>query len=164
MEGKRMTNQLTITGNLAGTPELRFSQSGNPVANFTIADTPRKYNKATSEWEDGTTLWMRCVAFKELAENTAESLRRGDRVTATGRLTQVEWLDKNTGEKRVGFELIVDEVGPSLRRATAKVVKATRQDGPAPQQSTTQGAWGGPQQAPQADPWQTAMPTDEPAF
>lgn len=117
---------VTITGNLAADPELRFTQAGVAVASFTIAQTPRRFVKATNEWEDGTTLWMRCTVWRTLAENVTESLTKGTAVVATGRLTQDEWEDKETGQKRTAVKMDVDDVGPSLRFATARVTRAAR--------------------------------------
>ncbi|WP_328617264.1 single-stranded DNA-binding protein [Amycolatopsis sp. NBC_00355] len=113
---------LTIIGNLTADPELRFTATGTPVANFTVASTPRTFNRATSEWEDGETLFMRCTIWKQAAENIAESLTRGARVVLHGRLKQRSFQTKE-GEKRTVVELDVDEIGPSLRYATAAVTK-----------------------------------------
>ena len=119
---------ITITGNLTGDPELRFTPSGAGVANFTIASTPRKFDKQSSEWRDGETLFMRCSVWRDAAENVAESLARGMRVIATGRLTSRSYETKE-GEKRTVTELEVDEIGPSLKSATAKVNKTQRGQG-----------------------------------
>lgn len=119
---------LTIVGNLTGDPELKFTPSGSAVANFTIASTPRRFNKQANEWEDGETLFMRCSIWREAAENVAESLQKGMRVIASGRLSQRSYETKE-GEKRTVVELSVDEIGPSLRSATAKVAKTQRGDG-----------------------------------
>jgi single-strand DNA-binding protein len=113
---------ITIIGNLTADPELRFTPAGNAVANFTVASTPRTFNRATSEWEDGEALFMRCTIWKQAAENVAESLTRGARVVVHGRLKQRSFTTKE-GEKRTVVELDVDEIGPSLRYATAKVTK-----------------------------------------
>ncbi|MEA5367241.1 single-stranded DNA-binding protein [Amycolatopsis sp., V23-08] len=110
---------LTIIGNLTADPELRFTQAGNAVANFTVASTPRTFNRATGEWEDGEALFMRCTIWKQAAENVAESLTRGARVVVQGRLKQRSFQTKE-GEKRTVIELDVDEIGPSLRYATAQ--------------------------------------------
>jgi single-strand DNA-binding protein len=117
---------ITVTGNITGDPELRFTPSGAAVANFTIASTPRKFDKASNEWKDGETLFLRCSVWREQAENVAESLQRGTSVIAQGRLTSRSYETKE-GEKRTVVELEVDEIGPTLRRATARVVKAQRQ-------------------------------------
>lgn len=144
-----MTNEppITITGNLTADVELKFIQSGAAVASFTIASTPKKFNKQTQQFEDGETLFMRCSVWREQAENAAESLSRGMRVVATGQLVSRSWTDKE-GQKRTVMEMQVDEVAPSLRWATAKVVKAQR--GQQPQQSN---GWGQPQ--PSSDQWAT---------
>ncbi len=113
---------LTIIGNLTSDPELRFTQAGNAVANFTVASTPRTFNRATGEWEDGEALFLRCTIWKQAAENVAESLTRGARVVVQGRLKQRSFQTKE-GEKRTVIELDVDEIGPSLRYATAEVTK-----------------------------------------
>ncbi|MBN9743577.1 single-stranded DNA-binding protein [Amycolatopsis sp. A1MSW2902] len=125
---------ITITGNLTADPDLRFTASGTPVANFTIASTPRTFNKQTSEWEDGEALFMRCTAWKQLAEHIAESLQRGAGVVAQGRLRQRSF-ETREGENRTVVELTVDEIGPSLRYATAKVTKATRASASRPAES-----------------------------
>ncbi|MBM6544918.1 single-stranded DNA-binding protein [Janibacter sp. YIM B02568] len=131
---------ITIIGNLTGDPELRFTPSGAAVANFTVASTPRQFDRQTSEWKDGETLFMRCSVWREAAENVAESLTRGTRVVVQGRLVSRSWEDKETGQKRSVMEMQVDEVGPSLRYATAKVNKTQRSGGGG-------GSWGGGQQA-----------------
>lgn len=140
---------LTIIGNLTADPELRFTPAGAAVANFTVASTPRTFDKATNEWKDGEALFMRCNIWREAAENVAESLTRGARVVVTGRLGQRSY-ETREGEKRTVVELEVDEIGPSLRYATAKVNKAARQAG---------GSGGGTQSRSQAkndDPWGSA--------
>lgn len=119
---------ITVIGNLTSDPEMRFTPSGAAVANFTIASTPRKFDKASSEWKDGETLFLRCSIWREAAENVAESLTRGARVIASGRLTMRSYETKE-GEKRTVTELEVDEIGPSLKSATAKVTKAQRGQG-----------------------------------
>lgn len=118
------TNEFTIVGNLTADPELRFTAQGAAVASFTIASTPRVFDKASSEWRDGDTLFMNCSVWRECAEQVAESLTRGTRVIATGRLKQRSF-DTKAGEKRTVVELEVDEVGPSLKYATAKVTRTT---------------------------------------
>ena len=138
---------ITVIGNLTADPELRFTASGAAVANFTVASTPRKFNKQTNEFEDGETLFMRCSAWREAAENVAESLARGVRVIVTGNLVSRSWEDKDTGQKRTVMEMQVDEVGPSLRYATAKVTKVDKGGQRQPQDS----AWG--QQQPAGDSW-----------
>ncbi len=116
---------LTIIGNLTADPELRFTPAGVAVANFTVASTPRKFNAQTNQWEDGDALFLRCSLWRQPAENIAESLTKGARVLVTGRLHQRSFETKE-GEKRTVVELDVDEVGPSLKYATAKVAKVTR--------------------------------------
>ncbi|MGZ4533197.1 MAG: single-stranded DNA-binding protein [Mycobacteriaceae bacterium] len=119
---------ITVVGNLTADPELRFTPSGAAVANFTVASTPRKFNAQTSQWEDMDALFMRCNVWRQAAENVAESLTRGSRVIVTGRLRQRSY-DTKEGEKRTVVELEVDEVGPSLKYATAKVNKVSRGGG-----------------------------------
>ncbi len=116
---------LTVVGNLTADPELRFTPSGAAVANFTVASTPRTFDRQTNEWKDGEALFLRCNIWREAAENVAESLTRGARVVVTGRLKQRSF-ETREGEKRTVVELEVDEIGPSLRYATAKVNKASR--------------------------------------
>ena len=119
---------ITLVGNLTNDPELRFTPSGAAVANFTVASTPRTFDRQSNEWKDGETLFMRCAIWREAAENVAESLTRGTRVVVTGRL-QSRTFDTKEGEKRTVIEMQVDEVGPSLRYATAKVNKTSRGSG-----------------------------------
>ncbi len=120
--------QITLIGNLVNDPELRFTPSGAAVAKFTVASTPRYMDRTTNEWKDGDTLFLQCQIWRQAAENVAESLTRGMRVMVSGRLKQRSYETKE-GEKRTVFEVEVDEVGPSLRNATAKVTKTTRQAG-----------------------------------
>jgi single-strand DNA-binding protein len=120
----------TITGNLTADPELRFTPTGRPVAAFTIANTPRFPDRQTGVWQDGETWFVRCSAWGDTAENIATSLNRGNAVVATGRLRCRTWEDKDGG-KRATVEMTVDDIGPSLRRAVAKVTKATRDHAPA---------------------------------
>jgi len=120
--------QITLVGNLTNDPELRFTPSGAAVAKFTVASTPRYMDRQTNEWKDGDTLFLNCQIWRQAAENVAESLTRGMRVIVSGRLKQRSYETKE-GEKRTVFEVEVDEVGPSLRNATAKVTKTTRQGG-----------------------------------
>ncbi|MGV1088531.1 MAG: single-stranded DNA-binding protein [Mycobacterium sp.] len=119
---------ITVVGNLTADPELRFTPAGAAVANFTVASTPRTFDRQTNEWKDGEALFLRCSIWREAAENVAESLTRGARVVVTGRLKQRSFETKE-GEKRTVMELEVDEIGPSLRYATAKVNKASRGGG-----------------------------------
>jgi single-strand DNA-binding protein len=119
---------VTVVGNLTDDPELRFTPSGAAVANFTVASTPRFLDKATNEWKDGDALFLRCSIWRQAAENVAESLQRGARVIVQGRLQQRSYETKE-GEKRTVVELQVDEIGPSLKYATAKVNKTSRGGG-----------------------------------
>jgi single-strand DNA-binding protein len=132
---------ITIIGNLTADPEVRFTDSGTAVASFTIASTPRTFDRNTNTWKDGAALFMRCSAWRELGEHVGDSLTKGQRVIATGRLKQRSYEDRE-GVKRTVVELDVEEVGPSLRFATAKAVKATRNG------STSVGQG-------EADPWAT---------
>ncbi|AEE47888.1 single-stranded DNA-binding protein [Cellulomonas fimi] len=119
---------ITVIGNLTGDPELRFTPSGAAVANFTVASTPRTFDRQSNEWKDGDTLFLRCSIWREAAESVAESLTKGTRVIVTGRLVQRSY-ETREGEKRTVYELQVDEVGPSLRYATAKVTRTQRSGG-----------------------------------
>lgn len=119
---------ITVVGNLTADPELRFTPSGAAVANFTVASTPRMFNRQTNQWEDGEALFLRCSVWREAAENVAETLTRGSRVIVQGRLKQRSFETKE-GERRTVVELEVDEIGPSLRYATAAVKKTTRSGG-----------------------------------
>ncbi|MCW2723340.1 MAG: ssb [Frankiales bacterium] len=119
---------ITVVGNLTNDPELRFTPSGAAVASFTVASTPRTLDKATNEWKDGDALFLRCSIWRQAAENVAESLQRGARVIVQGRLQQRSYETKE-GEKRTVVELQVDEIGPSLKYATAKVNKTSRGGG-----------------------------------
>ncbi|MBO3130500.1 single-stranded DNA-binding protein [Dermatophilus congolensis] len=120
---------ITLIGNLTADPELRFTPSGAAVASFTVASTPRTFDRNNNEWRDGETLFMRCSVWRDAAENVAESLEKGHRVIVTGRLQSRSWDDKETGARRTALELQVDEVAPSLRYATAKVTKTSRGGG-----------------------------------
>lgn len=154
---------ITVIGNLTDDPELRFTPSGAAVANFTVASTPRVFKRESNSWEDGDTLFMRCSVWRQYAENVAESLNRGARVIVSGRLKQRSY-ETREGEKRTVVELEVEEVGPALRYATAKVQRTQR--------SGTGGFGGGqPQQGGQApgggqgggsDPWASSTPTPDP--
>ena len=158
---------ITVIGNLTNDPELRFTPSGSAVANFTIASTPRTFDRQSNEWKDGETLFLRASVWREMAENVAESLTKGMRVVASGRLKSRTY-DTKEGEKRTVIELEVDEIGPSLRYANAKVNRTQRNGGGGQaagggfggggqqtQGGNTGGSWGGGQQAPQDDPWAT---------
>ena len=136
---------LTIIGNLVADPELRFTPAGAAVANFTVASTPRTFDRNKNEWIDGDALFMRCNIWREAAENVAESLTRGSRVIVSGRLKQRSY-ETREGEKRTVVELEVDEIGPSLKYATAKVNKADRKSGGARTTTTTtqDDPWGSP--------------------
>ena len=166
---------ITVVGNLVNDPELRFTPSGQAVASFRIASTPRMFDKATNEWKDGEGLFLTCSVWRQYAENVAESLTRGMRVIVQGRLKQRSYETKE-GEKRTVYEVEVDEVGPSLRNASAKVTKSQRstggfgggQAGPG-----GQGGYGGGGGRPADDPWATDSRggsagdggfTDEPPF
>jgi single-strand DNA-binding protein len=119
---------ITVVGNLTADPELRFTPSGAAVANFTIASTPRTFDRQSNEWKDGETLFMRCSIWREAAENVAESLTKGMRVVAQGRMVQRSY-ETQQGEKRTVVEMQVDEIGPSMRYATAKVTRTQRGGG-----------------------------------
>ncbi|MFG1624212.1 single-stranded DNA-binding protein [Kribbella pittospori] len=156
---------VTLVGNLVDDPELRFTPSGAAVANFRIASTPRTYDRQTGEWKDGESLFLSCSVWRQAAENVAESLQRGMRVIVQGRLKSRSYDDRE-GNKRTVFEIDVDEVGPSLRSATAKVTRAMR-SGPGGDGGGFGGGGGGNQGggnyggggqgggAPQNDPWAT---------
>jgi single-strand DNA-binding protein len=165
---------MTVIGNLTADPELRFTASGAAVANFTVASTPRTFDRATGEWKDGEALFLRCNIWRQPAENVAESLTRGARVIVSGRLKQRSFETKE-GEKRTVIELEVDEIGPSLRYATAKINRAQRSDGGSGGgygSSGGSGSGGGSRPAPaNDDPWGSAPPagssggySEEPPF
>ena len=160
---------LTMIGNLVSDPELRFTPSGAAVAKFTVASTPRYLDKTTNEWKDGDSLFLQCQIWRQAAENVAESLTKGMRVIVSGRLKQRSYETKE-GEKRTVFEVEVDEVGPSLRNATAKVTKTARAAGAgntytAPtgssQSSSTDDPWSA---APVGGGWSTTPSDDAPPF
>jgi single-strand DNA-binding protein len=159
---------ITVVGNLTADPELRFTPSGAAVANFTVASTPRTFDKNTNEWKDGEALFLRCSVWRQAAENVAESLQRGTAVIVQGRLKQRSYETKE-GEKRTVYELDVDEVGPSLRWATAKVTKASRGGGGG---GGFGGSNGGGSSPSNDDPWASAPAggasaggwSDEPPF
>ncbi len=135
---------ITVVGNLTADPELRYTQGGLPVANFTIASTPRNFDRQANEWKDGEALFLRASVWRDFAEHVAGSLTKGSRVIATGRLKQRSY-ETREGEKRTAIELEVDEIGPSLRYATAQVTRAA-------------GGSGGGQSRPQVaqeEPWST---------
>ena len=157
---------ITVVGNLVDDPELRFTPSGAAVANFRIASTPRTFDRQTNEWKDGDTLFLSCSVWRQAAENVAESLQRGMRVIVQGRLKSRQY-ETREGEKRTVFEIDVEEVGPSLKSATAKVARASRQGGAGGGFGGGQqgggfgggqqggGFGGGQQSAPADDPWAT---------
>lgn len=153
---------ITVIGNLTADPELRFTPAGAAVANFTIASTPRTFDRQSNEWKDGPALFLRCNVWKEQAENLAEALTKGARVIAQGNLKQRSFEDRE-GQRRTVFELEVQEIGPSLRYAVAKPVRAARSgQQPQPRQQPNQQ---------QSDPWGSAPPSggfgqsnDEPPF
>ena len=149
--------QTTVIGNLTADPELKFTPSGAAVANFTIASTPRTFDRQSNEWKDGDTLFMRCSLWREPAENVAETLLKGMRVVALGNLVQRSY-ETREGEKRTVVELQVDEIGPSLRYATAKVERAQRG------QQQAQPATGVRQSAPTPDPWATTSTPEQPPW
>jgi single-strand DNA-binding protein len=158
---------ITLVGNLVDDPELRFTPSGAAVAKFRIASTPRTFDRQMNEWKDGESLFLTCNVWRQPAEHVAESLQRGMRVIVQGRLRQRSY-DTKEGEKRTVFEVEVDEVGPSLRSATAKVTRAQRSGGP-----SSGSGFGQPQGAgkPADDPWGSTAPAgpvgdygDEPPF
>lgn len=164
--------QITVVGNLTGDPELRFISSGAAVVNFTVASTPRTFDRQSNEWKDGETLFMRCSLWREAAENVAESLTKGMRVIVSGRLVSRSW--EANGEKRTVTEMQVDEVGPSLRYATAKVTRTQRGGGGGGGFSGGGGGNGGgfgggygggsPAGGSSNDPWASAPASDEPPF
>jgi single-strand DNA-binding protein len=146
---------VTVVGNLTGDPELRFTPNGQAVASFTVASTTRVLDRNSNEWKDGDTLFLRCSVWRQYAENVAESLTKGTRVMVTGRLKQRSYETKE-GEKRTVVEIDVDDVGPALRNATAKVSRVTRSD--------SGGFTGGGASAPADDPWAAPVSNDEPPF
>ncbi|MFF3084923.1 single-stranded DNA-binding protein [Streptomyces nojiriensis] len=160
---------ITVVGNLVDDPELRFTPSGAAVAKFRVASTPRTFDRQTNEWKDGESLFLTCSVWRQAAENVAESLQRGMRVIVQGRLRQRSYEDRE-GVKRTVYELDVEEVGPSLKNATAKVAKTTGRGGQGGyggggQQGGGGGNWGGApggqQQgggAPSDDPWASSAP------
>jgi single-strand DNA-binding protein len=163
---------ITVVGNLTADPELRFTPSGAAVANFTVASTPRIYDRQSGEWKDGEALFLRCNIWREAAENVAESLTRGSRVIVQGRLKQRSF-ETREGEKRTVVEVEVDEIGPSLRYATAKVNKASRSGGGGGGFGSGGGGsrGGGSEQPKTDDPWGSAPASgsfagsdDEPPF
>ena len=161
---------ITLVGNLTSDPELRFTPSGAAVANFTVASTPRTFDRQSNEWKDGEAMFINCSVWRQAAENVAETLTKGMRVIVQGRL-RARSYETREGEKRTVFEIEVDEVGPSLRYATAKVTKAASGSNWQGGSSQGQGNWSaGPSQGSAGgnrgggvDPWATAQ-SDEPPF
>lgn len=147
---------ITVIGNLTNDPELRFTPSGSAVANFTIASTPRTFDRQSNDWKDGETLFMRASVWRESAENVAETLTKGTRVIAQGRLKSRSY-DTKEGEKRTVMELEVDEIGPSLRYASAKVSRTQRNNSQGG--SGLQGSQSG-QGTPAEDPWSAPAGTN----
>lgn len=146
---------ITLVGNLVDDPELRFTSSGAAVANFRVASTPRTFDKASGAWADGESMFLTCTVWRQYAENVAESLQRGMRVIVQGRLKQRSY-ETREGEKRTVYEIDVDEVGPALRSAMAKVTKAAKGgnfSAPGAPAGGYQPAQGGFGQQTQADPW-----------
>lgn len=167
---------ITVIGNLTADPELRFTSTGVAVANFTVASTPRTFDRNANEWKDGDALFLRCSIWRQAAENVAESLTRGTRVVVSGRLKQRSF-ETREGEKRTVIELEVEEIGPSLKYATAKVNRVSRGDSgggfgsgrSSGGSSGGGGGYGGGGSAPADDPWGSAPPAgdgyaDEPPF
>jgi single-strand DNA-binding protein len=142
---------ITVVGNLTADPELRFTPSGAAVANFTVASTPRTFDRQSNEWRDGESMFLNCSVWRQAAENAAESLTRGMRVIVQGRL-KARSFETREGEKRTVFEVDVDEVGPSMRYATAKVTKTSRS-----------GSGGGYQSGGGDDPWASNQSSNQPS-
>ena len=159
--------QITIVGNLVADPELRFTPAGQPVATFRVASTPRIRDAASGEWKDGDSLFLTCNVWRQAAENAAESLQRGMRVIVYGRLRQRNYETKE-GEKRTVYEVEVDDVGPSLRNASAKVTRANRSSGgfSGGQNGGNQGGQGSSGGGRAEDPWASDSGgySDEPPF
>lgn len=160
-----MSNDTTITivGNLTADPELGFTRSRDAYARFVIASTPRRYDRSTNGWADGETIFLRCTAWRDLAEHAAESLTKGVRVIITGRLRQNNWTTDD-GQPRSSLDLDVDDIGPSLQWATTKITKATRTD---PQRPDTAPAGAETNSAPtghQGQPVPAGAPADAPPF
>lgn len=148
---------ITVVGNLTADPELRFTPGGSAVANFTVASTPSSFDKQSQDFKDGETLFMRCAVWREAAENVAETLTKGTRVVAQGRL-KARSYDTKEGDKRTVMELEVDEIGPSLRYASAKVTRTQRSgnggnQGQQGNQQASSGHWGNQQQQPASGGW-----------
>jgi len=131
---------ITVVGNLTADPELRYTQNGLPVANFTIASTPRSFDRQANEWKDGEALFLRASVWREFAEHVAGSLTKGSRVVATGQLKQRSYQDRE-GQNRTSIELEIQEIGPSLRYATAQVTRAAASSGGGQSQQSNPGTW-----------------------
>lgn len=149
---------ITIIGNLTSDPELRFTPSGAAVANFTVASTPRTFDRQTNEWRDGDAMFLNCAVWRQYAEHVAESLTKGMRVIVTGNLKSRQY-ETREGERRTVFEVDVNEVGPALRYATAKVTRTTGGSGGGSWQQGPQGGNSNPQSAPSNDPWASSGST-----
>jgi single-strand DNA-binding protein len=154
---------ITVIGNLTADPELKYSPSGSAVANFTVASTPRTFDRQSNEWKDGETLFLRASVWREAAENVAESLTKGMRVIVSGRLKSRSYETKE-GEKRTVVELEVEEVGASLRYSKAKVTRTQRSDNPAGQGAGGSGRQVEAQSVPQGDPWAAPQTTSGDGF
>ncbi|WP_327137526.1 single-stranded DNA-binding protein [Streptomyces sp. NBC_01340] len=149
---------ITVVGNLAADPELRFTPSGAALVKFSVASTPRRYDKTSGEWQDGTAMFLRCTAWRDLAQHIAESLTKGMRVVVTGRLRQHNWQNEQ-GENRSMLGLEVDDIGPSLQFATAKVERVQR--GGAANSGPANDAWN--TAAPASGGWGASAPAGTPA-
>lgn len=150
---------ITITGNLVADPELRFTPSGAAVTKFTVASTPRTYDRQNNDWKDGNPLFLTCTVWRQTAENAAESLQKGMRVIVTGQLTQRSY-ETQQGEKRTVYEVNVDEIGPALKYAVAKVVRNERRANQQPRQQRQQNPGTSADQGPH--PWETTPGTASP--
>ena len=148
--------QITLVGNLTGDPELKFTPSGAAVATFTVASTPRTFDRQAGEWKDGDAMFLRCSVWREAAENVAESLTKGMRVIVQGNLRSRQF-ENQMGERRTSWEVDVAEVGPALRYATAKVTRSARQ-------GSSQGAGWSKDRTAAADPWQQPATNNEPPY
>ena len=148
--------QITLVGNLTGDPELKFTPSGAAVATFTVASTPRTFDRQAGEWKDGDAMFLRCSVWREAAENVAESLTKGMRVIVQGNLRSRQF-ENQMGERRTSWEVDVAEVGPALRYATAKVTRSARQ-------GSSQGAGWSKDRTAAADPWQQPATNSEPPW
>ena len=165
---------ITVVGNLTADPELRFTPSGAPVANFTVASTPRNFDRQSGEWKDGEAMFLNCAVWRQAAENVAESLTKGMRVIVFGRLRSRSY-ETREGDRRTVFEVEVDEIGPALRYATAKVTRTQSQGGNYSGGGGGGGGYSGGGQPSSgwssggdrsggADPWANSTQTDEPPF